>query len=66
MKASELQEKSVSELAELGESLRKELFKLRMAHAMNTLATPSRLRDVRKDIARVETILHQRTLQASA
>jgi large subunit ribosomal protein L29 len=58
MKASQLKDKSVEELnAELLGLLR-EQFNLRMQHATGQLAQPSELRKVRRNIARVKTILN--------
>lgn len=58
MKASELRELSADELnKKLGE-LKEELFNLRFQHAINQLDNPSRITAVKKDIARVMTVLH--------
>lgn len=58
MKASELKEKSVEELnAELLNLLR-EQFNLRMQHATGQLTQSSELRKVRRNIARVKTIIN--------
>ena len=63
MKASELREMSVEQLnAKLGE-LKEELFNLRFKHAINQLDNPHKIADVRKDIARVMTILHEMKAQ---
>jgi large subunit ribosomal protein L29 len=48
---------------ELGERLlqvRMERFHLRMQRASSRLEKPTRLRELRRDIARIETILHER------
>lgn len=60
MKPAEIREKSDAELKELGTALRDELFRLRMQHYTGQLDSPTRLGEVRKDIARVETILRER------
>ena len=61
MKAKELKNLSVEELtAKLGE-LKKDLFMLRMAHATNQLDNPMQLNTVKKDIARVKTIIREKT-----
>ena len=39
--------------------LKGELFNLRFQHAINQLENPMRLRDVKKDIARVQTLIRQ-------
>jgi len=60
MKASELKDKSVEELnAELLELLR-EQFNLRMQASTGQLAQPHVLRKVRRDIARVKTVINQK------
>lgn len=57
MKASELRELSTAELEiKLGE-LKQELFNLRFQHAVNQLENPMRMKAVKRDIARVKTIL---------
>ena len=63
MKASEIREKSQSELQkELGE-LKSELFKLRFQLATNQLENPMKLKDVKKSIARVKTIMRENELK---
>ncbi|MFZ5987317.1 MAG: 50S ribosomal protein L29 [Bacillota bacterium] len=63
MKANEIREKSQTELQkELGE-LKSELFKLRFQHATNQLENPMKLKDVKKSIARIKTILKERELK---
>ncbi len=60
MKAKELREKNDQELQELHEQLREELFRMRLKKHTNQLQQTHRLRETRRDIARVKTILHQR------
>ena len=61
MKAKELKNLSVEELtAKLGE-LKKDLFMLRMQLATNQLDNPMQLNAVKKDIARVKTIIREKT-----
>jgi large subunit ribosomal protein L29 len=60
MKASELREKNVTELHQELESLLKAQFNLRMQHATQQLADSSQLSKVRRDIARVRTILTEK------
>lgn len=62
MKASEVRELSPAELSEKLTDLKAELFNLRFQHAINQLDNPIRLKDVKKDIARVKTIMKQREL----
>ncbi len=64
MKASELREKTNEDLYQELVSLKEELFKLRFQHATRRLDNPIRLRTVRREIARVKTIMRERELQA--
>lgn len=57
MKASELKEKSVAELKSQLEELLSEQFKLRMSKATNQLGQTHLIRETRRDIARVKTVL---------
>jgi len=62
MKINKLREMSSPELEkELGE-LKQELFKLRFGLATNGLDNPMKIKEVKKDIARVNTILTERKL----
>lgn len=56
-KASELRKMSGEELQKKDMELREELFKLRFQHGVRRLENPARLRQLRKDIARVQTVL---------
>ena len=63
MKAAEIRKMSTAELtAKIGE-LKAELFHLRFQHAINQLENPMRIQAVKKDIARVATILKQNELK---
>jgi large subunit ribosomal protein L29 len=64
MKAKELREKSIEELRNAGHELREQLFKLRFQKATGQIENPIKIRMVRKDIARVETILEERLREA--
>ncbi len=59
MKAQELRELSVEELNKKLDDLKKDLFGLRFQHAINQLENPMRIKAVKKDIARIKTILHE-------
>ena len=59
MKAKELKNLSVEELNKKLDELKKDLFMLRMQHATNQLDNPIRIAEVKKDIARVKTILRE-------
>ncbi|MCL2068580.1 MAG: 50S ribosomal protein L29 [Oscillospiraceae bacterium] len=60
MNASEIRDLSERELTEKLSDLKAELFNLRFQHAINQLENPMRLNHVKKDIARVKTIIRQR------
>ena len=60
MKASEMQSMSVKELSKKLADLKEELFNLRFQHAINQLDNPHRIDDVKKDIARVMTVMRQK------
>jgi large subunit ribosomal protein L29 len=55
MKISEFKDLTVSELVAKSRDLRQELFNLKLQKASSQLEKPSRLRALRRDIARVET-----------
>ena len=61
MNAAELRAKSDDELNEELMSLRKESFNLRMQQATGQLSRPSAMREVRRSIARVKTIIGERS-----
>ena len=63
MKVSEIREKTSSDLANLEAELKQELFKLRFQSATNQLDNPLQIKSVRKDIARIKTILRERELK---
>jgi large subunit ribosomal protein L29 len=63
MKASELKNKSVADLQQELLSLSKEQFGLRMQLATQQLSNTSQLNKVRRDIARVKTVLTQKGVQ---
>jgi large subunit ribosomal protein L29 len=54
-KRKEIQEKTMEELLADGRNLRQEVFNLRLQQASAQLEKPSRLRNLRRDIARIET-----------
>jgi len=61
MKAKELKNLSVEDLTKKLEELKKDLFMLRMQHATNQLDNPMQLNATKKDIARVKTIIREKT-----
>ncbi len=62
MKANEIRNLSVEELDKKLVELKKDLFMLRMQHATNHLDNPIKISNVRRDIARVKTVLRQKQL----
>ena len=66
MKASELRELTAEELQQKLKDLKEELFNLRFQLAINQLENPMRISAVKKDIARVKTVLRQMELNDSA
>ncbi|HIT71704.1 MAG TPA: 50S ribosomal protein L29 [Candidatus Scatovivens faecipullorum] len=62
MKNSKLKDMSSPELEKELSELKSELFKLRFSLATNGLDNPLKVREVKKDIARIKTILRQREL----
>ena len=65
MNAQDLREKNEAELREELSGLMREQFNLRMQRGIGQLATPHELRRVRRDIARVRTILNEKKGEAS-
>jgi large subunit ribosomal protein L29 len=65
MSVSEIQNKSKDELLEELVGLRREQFNLRMQQATGQMARPDQYRKVRKNIARVKTVLRAKEIEAS-
>ena len=65
MKAAEIRQLSVEELNTKLADLKKDLFNLRLQHAINQLDNPLKIAEVKKDIARVNTILRELELRES-
>ena len=63
MKANEIRNLSVEELDKKLVDLKKDLFMLRMQHATNHLDNPIKISNVRRDIARVKTVLREKLEQ---
>ena len=63
MNANEARDLSPDELQERLVDLKKDLFFLRMQHATNQLENPIKISQVRKDIARVKTVIRQQQLE---
>lgn len=64
MKAKEIRDLSDVELNQKLTALKEELFNLRFQLATGQLENPARIRDVRKTIARVQTVIRERQLKA--
>ena len=62
MKATEIRALSAQDLNKKLADLKTELFNLRFQHAVNQLDNPLRLVEVKKDIARVKTVLKEKEL----
>ena len=60
MKANELREMQTAELTSKLVYMKSELFNLRFQHAINQLENPGRIEAVKKDIARVMTVLAEK------
>ena len=58
MKASELKEKAIDDLERTERELYDQLFKLRFQVATNQIENPGKVREVRKDLARVKTVIN--------
>ncbi len=66
MKASELRERSDEELQRTLEELEEQLFKLRFQKSTGQIENPGKIRAVRRDIARVLTVMRERRLARGA
>ena len=60
MKATELRKMSEADLGAKLADLKQELFNLRFQHAINQLDNPHKIADVKKDIARVMTVIREK------
>jgi large subunit ribosomal protein L29 len=60
MKASQVRDQTTEELQDRERDLSEQLFALRLQKVTGQLEKPARVRQVRKDLARVLTILHER------
>ena len=64
MKAKEIRELTEAEAQAKLRDLRQEIFNLRLQQQIARLERPSRIHQVRRDIARIETVLSERRVQA--
>jgi large subunit ribosomal protein L29 len=60
VKTNEIREMSSQDFEKKLKELKQELFNLRFQHAINQLDNPHKIADVKKDIARVKTILNEK------
>ena len=63
MKINELRELSDEELKEKIAEYKEELFNLRFSQATGSLEKPSRIKELRKAVARIKTILREREIE---
>lgn len=59
MKAKELREMSREDLLQKEKDLREDLFKLKFQHSIRQIENPAKLRQLRRDIARIKTIVNE-------
>ena len=64
MKATDIKELSVEEMNNNLEDLKQELFNLRFQLAVNQLENTARLKAVKKDIARIKTVLREQEIKS--
>ena len=60
MKAAEIRELSVDELHTREKDLDDQIFRLRIQKSMGQLEAPAKVRELRKDLAKIKTILHEK------
>jgi len=61
VKTTELREKSVDELNARERDLNEQLFKLRFQRATGRIENPNKIREVKREIARIKTLLNERS-----
>ena len=66
MKAAELNDKTPEQLREQLVALKKEAFNLRFQQATGQMESTARMRAVRRDVARIKTVMNQKTAAAAA
>ena len=64
MKVAEVRELTVDELRARVKDLDDQIFRLRIQKSMGQLEAPGKVRDVRRDLARIKTILREREMQS--
>ena len=63
MKIAEIRKLSASELVEKLNELKAELFHLRFQHAINQLDNPMRMKAVKRDIAKISTVIKENEMK---
>jgi large subunit ribosomal protein L29 len=66
MRAKEIRDRSDDELRKAVSDLEEQLFKLRFQKSTGQIENPQKIREVRKDIARVQTVINERGALESA
>ena len=66
MKVTEIRELTVDDLRARVKDLDDRIFRLRIQKSMGQLEAPAKVREVRRDLARIKTILREKELQAAA
>ncbi|AMN53162.1 MULTISPECIES: 50S ribosomal protein L29 [Stappiaceae] len=66
MKATDVRAKTLDELRSELEGLKKEQFNLRFQRATGQLENTARVRQIRRDIARIQTIMREKRVSANA
>jgi large subunit ribosomal protein L29 len=59
MKASEIRDMNIDEMEQKLGDLKEELFNLSFQHEIGQLENPQRMKETRRDIARIKTIIHE-------
>ena len=65
MNATEIRELTVDDLRARVQDLDDQIFRLRIQKSMGQLEAPAKVREVRRDLARIKTILREKELQAA-
>ena len=66
MKAADIRELTVDDLRGRVKDLEDQIFRFRIQKSMGQLEVPGKARDLRRDLARINTILREKELQAAA
>jgi large subunit ribosomal protein L29 len=64
MKAAEIRELTLDDLRARVKDLDDQIFRLRIQKSMGQLEAPGKVRDVRRDLARIKTILREKEMQS--